>query len=141
MAAAKRRKIDSGKGMYPGYCDTIEDQASRQRYKEKVTSYLCGQDPYELPVKDWDDDVDLWPSVTYVDIGMYLLFSNSPYTQDQLKDYKNLDCYQKFANGWVREVFVKKLPDQTLVLIGKVCVCIKLSSNCPSSCGDTPGYM
>ena len=89
----------------------------RDTYKEKVTSYLCGQDPYELPVKDWDDDVDLWPSVTYVDIGMYLLFSNSHYTQDQLKDFKNLDCYQKFANEWVREVYVKKLSDQTLVLI------------------------
>ena len=105
----------------------------RQRYKEKVTSYLCGQDPYELPMKDWENDIDLWPSVTYVDIGMYLLFSNSPYTQDQLKDYKNLDCYQKFANESIRAIYVKKLPDQTLVLIGKVCMCIKLSSKCPSA--------
>ena len=50
---------------------------------------------------------------------MYLLFSLSPYTQDQLMNYKSLDCYQNFANGWVREVYCMIFGENRL-LIAKV---------------------
>ena len=61
-----------------------------------------------------------WPDVTYIHVGMYLLFSLSPYTQDQLMNYKSLDCYQNFANGWVREVFSKTWGKSPLNREGKV---------------------
>ena len=35
---------------------------------------LDGKDPYELPKEMWKDDVDLWPKVTYINAGMYLVF-------------------------------------------------------------------
>ena len=50
---------------------------------------------------------------------MYLLFAASPYTQEQLMNYKSLDCYQNFANGWVREVLCKKFGENRQ-LIAKV---------------------
>ena len=65
------------------------------------------------------DDVDCWPDVTYINVGMYLLFAASPYTQEQLMSYKSLDCYQNFANGWVREVLCKNFGENRL-LIAKV---------------------
>ena len=34
-------------------------------------------------------------------------------------NYKSLDCYQNFANGWVREVLCKKFGENRL-LIAKV---------------------
>ena len=55
------------------------------------------------------------PDVTYINVGMYLLFAVSPYTQEQLMNYKSVDCYQNFANGWVREVLCKKFGEIRLL--------------------------
>ena len=55
----------------------------------------------------WIDDVDSWPNVTYIHVGMYLLFSLSPYTQDQLMNYKSLDCYQNFSRGFKQGLWQK----------------------------------
>ena len=60
-------------------------------------------DPSEIPRKEWTDDLDIWPAITYIHVGIYLLFKESPYTQDQLMNDKSLQCYQNFVNGWVRE--------------------------------------
>lgn len=72
----------------------------------KKLEYLEGRDTYEIPRDEWQDDLAKWPSVSYIHVGMYRLFSSSPYTQEQLMSYKSLDCYEKFADGWVREVLV-----------------------------------
>ena len=40
-------------------------------------SIIGGFDPYE---SEWQDDVDLWPSTTYIHLGMYLLVNPSPHT-------------------------------------------------------------
>ena len=90
-------------GFLPGYFEGLQLKESRQRYLEKLKD-VNGEDPYEFPRNEWTDDVDSWPNVTYIHVGMYLLFSKSPYTEDQLMNYKSLDCYQTFANGWVREI-------------------------------------
>ena len=50
--------------------------------------------------------MDLWPGVTSVHIGMYLLVNPSPYSGEDLVNYKSLDCYVNFLSGWVREVLV-----------------------------------
>ncbi|XP_044169839.1 uncharacterized protein LOC114950648 [Acropora millepora] len=106
------------RGFLPGYFEGLQLKESRQRYLEKLKD-VNGEDPYEVLRNEWTDDVDSWPNVTYIHVGMYLLFSKSPYTEDQLMNYKSLDCYQNFANGWVREVFVKKFGENRL-LIAKV---------------------
>lgn len=41
---------------------------------------IDGDGPYEIPKNQWLDDIDLWPAVSYIDVGMYLLFLVSPYT-------------------------------------------------------------
>ena len=41
-------------------------------------------------------------------VGMYLQFSKSPYTEDQLTNYKSLDWYQNSANRSLREIFSQK---------------------------------
>ncbi|KAL9963240.1 hypothetical protein ACROYT_G032420 [Oculina patagonica] len=106
------------RGFLPGYFDSLKQKECRERYAAKLND-INGQDPYEIPRKEWLDDFDTWPNVTYIHVGMYLLFSASPYTKEQLMNYKSLDCYQNFANGWVREVFSRKFGENRL-LIGKV---------------------
>ena len=111
-------KATTKRGLLPGYFESLEQKESKERYLEKLKS-IEGQDPYEISRKEWMDDVDCWPDVTYINVGMYLLFAASPYTQEQLMNYKSLDCYQNFANGWVREVLCKKFGENRL-LIAKV---------------------
>ena len=75
-------------------------ESKKQRYKDKL-QLLGGTYPYEVP--KWSSDVSLLPSVTYIDIVNYLLWTPSKYTKDDLKSYKGLEAYNQFINGWVRE--------------------------------------
>ena len=111
-------KASATRGFLPGYFESLEEKQSKERYLKKLKS-IEGQDPYEISRKEWIGDVDCWPDVTYIKVGMYLLFGASPYTQEQLVRYKSLDCYQNFASGRVRDVLCKKFGENRL-LIAKV---------------------
>ena len=100
--------------MLPGYFESLQEKQSKERYLEKLKS-IEGQVPYEISRKEWIDDVDCWPDITYINVEMYLLFAARPYTQEQLMNYKSLDRYQNFANGWVREVLCKKFGENRLL--------------------------
>ena len=69
--------------------------------------------------------MDLWPCVTYVHLGIYLLVTPSPYSGDDLMNYKSLECYRDFLSGWVREVLVRSVTDdqgtEKRVVTAKVC--------------------
>ena len=108
----------SGKGILPEYYSSLQDEKAKDRYMEKI-SCVGGRDPYEIPRKEWSDSIELWPAITYIHIGMYLLLTPSPYSQEDLLNYKSLDCYRNFVAGWVREVAVKQFQDKRAV-IGKV---------------------
>ena len=108
-------KANTKRGILPGYFESLQQKESKERYIEKLKS-IEGQDPFEISRKERIDDVDCWPDVTYINVGMYLLFAASPYTQEQLMNYKSLDCYQNFVNGWVREVLCKKFGENRLFI-------------------------
>lgn len=88
----------------------MQFRESEQRYFEK-TKDVSGEDPYESLRNQWID-VDSWPNLTYVS-------SKNPYTEDQLMNYKSLDCYQNFLNEWFREVF-NQIFEEKRLLIAKV---------------------
>ena len=79
-----------------GYAASLHNEASRERYAEKL-SLLCGTDPYEET--QWEDDIDAWPAVTYVHVCMYLIPYPSPYTRDEMLNYKSLDSFKNFQSG------------------------------------------
>lgn len=108
-----------------GYFSSMQDQAAKKRYLDKLL-LIGGLDPYETERNEWEDDVDLWPSITYVNLGMYLLVTPSPYSGEDLMNYKSLDCYRNFLSGWVREVLVRSVTDdqgmEKRVVTAKVCI-------------------
>ena len=97
------------------YFASLQDAEGKKRYLEKL-EILGGFDPYETGKSEWQDDVDLWSSITHIHVGMYLLYSASPYTGEDLLNYKSLDCYINFFSGWVREVLVKVFDKRGLFL-------------------------
>ena len=84
-------------------------------YQEKLM-VLNWEDPYEIPRECWKEDLDLWPAIIHMHVGLYLLLNPSPYSVDDLHYYKSLDCYIIFISGWVREILVKKDDGKELLL-------------------------
>ncbi|KAL3854701.1 hypothetical protein ACJMK2_013959 [Sinanodonta woodiana] len=60
----------------------------RERYIQKTAKIQI--DPYKLPAEAFSDDRTKWPEISYVDVH-FLIFQQSAYTKDQLKNYKSLD--------------------------------------------------
>ena len=54
-----------------GYFASLQDAQGKKRYLEKL-QILGGFDPYETGKSEWQDDVDWWPSITHIHLGMYL---------------------------------------------------------------------
>ena len=100
----------AARSFLPGYFAKLQPREARYRYLDKIKC-VGRADPYEIPRSSFLDDVSCWPCVTYIHVGMYLLFQKSPYTQDDLMSYKSLQCYRNFESGWVREVLCKEFND------------------------------
>ena len=47
-------------------------------------------------------------------VGMYLVLSPSPYTSNDLLNYKSLDCYVNFISGFV--ILVKEICDKRAII-------------------------
>ena len=105
-------------GFNSEYSSSIVDKESKKRYTDKL-KIINGSDPCELPKKEWEDNIEMWPAITYVHVCMYLILYPSPYTQEDMLNYKSMDSFKNFQNGWVREVLVKEI-NQKKVVIGKV---------------------
>ena len=123
----------SAEALQPWLRSFSAQQSFQGKIRRKI-SLLCGTDPYEET--RWEDDIDEWPAVTYVHVCMYLIPYPSPYTRDEMLNYKSLDSFKNFQSGWVREVFVKEIHNKRVV-IGKVscsccmvCLCLRKSIHC-----------
>ncbi|XP_060085336.1 uncharacterized protein LOC132564723 [Ylistrum balloti] len=95
-----------------GYRQSLDD-VSKRRYDEKC-ALIDKIDPYLLDKTKWSKDINLWASVTFADIFMYLVNFTSVYTVEELKCYKGLQAYNQFISGWVRDVAVYKVNDLCL---------------------------
>ena len=96
----------------------MQDQAAKKSYLDKL-SIIGGLDLYETERNEWRDNVDLWLS-RYVNLGMHLLVTPSPYTGEDLMNYKSLDCYKTFLSGWAKEILVRGFidGDEVIAMVG-----------------------
>ena len=68
-------KANTKRGMLPGYFESLQQKESKERYIEKLKS-IEGQGLYEISRKEWIDDVDCWPDVTFINVGMFVYVSS-----------------------------------------------------------------
>ena len=97
------------------------DQAGKARYKQKLELLQQIEDPYHLARDCWSMDRALWPAVEFPDICVYLINSPSPYTKESLKAYKSSEAWAYFAAGFVEDIFVIKVKEDSLLMTAKVC--------------------
>ena len=52
-----------------GYFSALKDKNAKKSNLDKLR-VVNGLDPYETERKEWKDNIDLWPSITHVNLGM-----------------------------------------------------------------------
>ena len=55
-------------------------------------------------------------SIPYVDVCLYFVLRKSPYTEEDMVNYKSLDIFINFQNGWVREVLVAEINTKKVII-------------------------
>ena len=98
------------------------DAADKKRYKEKLSKLGLRVDPYLMDADQWSTSRNVWPSVEFPDICVYLLNSPSPYTKEALKAYKSSEGYAYFVAGVVDQVLVTKINDNVMLMTAKVLI-------------------
>ena len=74
-------------------------------------------------------------------MSVYAILCTSPYTKDDILNYKSLDSFENFQTGWVREVLVKEVSERKII-IRKVIAetdgrILAVHCNCMAGLGET----
>ena len=96
------------------YAESL-DQLQYATYQDKL-ALIEGLDPYTVPNEAILHDIEALPKITHRDIFDYLLFSPSRFTIDDMKDCQSLEAYNAFFRGWVRDVGVIQIKEDTCVV-------------------------
>ncbi|CAN8007430.1 unnamed protein product [Ixodes pacificus] len=91
----------------------------KDRYVSKVKR-CHGIDPLDLRDDEMVRDTSLYPNVEFTDIKDYLVHETSFVTREELKAYKFLESHNFLTSGWVQEPQIRVLPDNNVVVVGKV---------------------
>ena len=90
--------------MSNSYIDSLDWQA-RKRYREKLEAVGLSLEDEPYSANDrFRSDMTLWPRIEYGHIFAYFIVRPGTYTQQQLLSWKQMEAYNYFESGYVREV-------------------------------------
>ena len=102
---------------YSCYFEQLDSKA-KARYETRLDTIGLNFDtPYTLTALASSDSM---PEVEYPDVYNYLVNTPSPYTNEDLKAYKNLEGYKYLLAGWVGDLSVYNLSSENFVVKAKV---------------------
>ena len=73
---SKHNKMEKEDVVESEYLKSLDNKTA-QRYKEKI-GIINNLDPYTLKRKELNENIELYPAVTYPDMVNYFLFAPSP---------------------------------------------------------------
>lgn len=125
---ARAREMASNSKPWPIYASSSKafyieslNEVQRAAYRDKLT-LIDGLDPYTVSKDALVYDVEALPKITHHDIINCLVFNPSRFTMEDMKDCKSLEAYDMFFRGWVRDLGVIQVKEDTCVLRALVSV-------------------
>ena len=82
-------------GLLLGYASTIVESECKQRYADKLM-LISGHDPYEIPKKEWQDNIDMASINVRPYLHVFDSLSKSLYTKDDMLNYKAWIAFRTF---------------------------------------------
>lgn len=98
----------------------------RKRYLQKIA--LCeGIDPYKVDPKDMSRKYEDLPNICYMNLFNYFVLTSSYYSNEEMSAFKSLEAYKQFASGFVKNVLVKRIPNDKRIIVATVNHSMRLS--------------
>lgn len=84
-----------------------------KRYAYKISK--IGYDPYAVDEKLFNSEYQSLPAIYFYDVMSYLLFSSTVSSEEQKRNYKSMDSYKLFIDGWIRYISAKEENEMHIV--------------------------
>ena len=98
----------SGKNILKGYFNGLSPELF-ELYGKKLSD-LAINDPFEMLISKFEENMEEQPEVAHGDIVIYLVFGTNTVTHQQMKAFKSLEAHNYYTSSWVNScVYVKKL--------------------------------
>ena len=100
------------------YFDTL-DPPARKRYFDKLKP-IDDIDLYVIKDENFTYDIKRFPTITYPDIAIYLVFGTSPFSAEDMKAYKILDASNQVLEGRIIDAKMLVTKSDLNIVRGKV---------------------
>ena len=96
---------------------------AKARYLSKLSTLGLKEndDPYAPHNRaKFVNDMSMWPNIEFGNIFLYFIERPGVYTRKQMMQWKSLNAYNYFRNGYVREVRVLRVSGTSQILTAEV---------------------
>ncbi|XP_047143880.1 uncharacterized protein LOC124817620 isoform X2 [Hydra vulgaris] len=97
------------------YFESLSKEAA-ERYQRKLSLLGLDKCPYKYPADSWTEDPSQWPSLSYHNLYQYLIKTPCIYSPEAMENYKSLEAWRFFQEGWVQTVVHMKISQDIMIL-------------------------
>ncbi|XP_065664036.1 uncharacterized protein LOC101237261 isoform X2 [Hydra vulgaris] len=101
------------------YQEKLSKEAA-ERYQNKLDLIGLKKCLYKFASDEWKDDPTEWPALAYHHVYQFLIKSPRIYSSEAMENFKSLDAYKFFIDGWVQTIKHQKLSGGAYILHSEV---------------------